>query len=203
MNADTYTPNICSLILVAGLSTRMGTPKMILPWGTSTVIAQVVRNHLAAGVQSVTVVTGAVRDQVMSALTGLPVQEVFNPSFEDGEMLHSVQIGLRSLPSAYNACLLALGDQPQILPEVIASVIEAYRRSAAHLIVPSYQMRRAHPWLIHRALWDEILQLTPPHTLRSFLASHQEEIQYVNVDSPEILLDMDTPEDYQRFHRGS
>jgi CTP:molybdopterin cytidylyltransferase MocA len=58
-------------------------------------------------------------------------------------------------------------------------------------------MRRGHPWLAARSLWDEILELDPPQTLRDFLNIHAQDIQYIGIDSPSILADMDTPEEYR------
>jgi molybdenum cofactor cytidylyltransferase len=67
------------------------------------------------------------------------------------------------------------------------------------LIVPSYQKHRGHPWLIDCSLWGEVLALKPPENLRDFLRAKTEQIHYLEVDSPSILQDLDTPEDYQRF----
>ena len=64
--------------------------------------------------------------------------------------------------------------------------------------MPSFQMRRGHPWLVTRPFWNEILELKPPQSLRDFLNSHASEIQYVNVDTPGVLADLDTPDDYHR-----
>jgi len=66
------------------------------------------------------------------------------------------------------------------------------------LVIPSFQMRRGHPWLIARQLWQEVLEIKPPRTLRDFLQANQEKITYVVVDTPTIFWDIDTPEDYER-----
>jgi CTP:molybdopterin cytidylyltransferase MocA len=57
-------------------------------------------------------------------------------------------------------------------------------------------MQRGHPWLVARPLWDDLLELKPPKTPRDFLKKHARKIQYVTVDSPSIIEDLDTPEDY-------
>jgi molybdenum cofactor cytidylyltransferase len=61
-------------------------------------------------------------------------------------------------------------------------------------------MRRGHPWLVARPLWNEILELKPPESPRNFLNRHAAEIQYVEVNTSSILDDLDTPEDYQKAH---
>jgi CTP:molybdopterin cytidylyltransferase MocA len=61
-------------------------------------------------------------------------------------------------------------------------------------------MKRGHPWLVTRSLWKEILELRPPSTLRDFLNKYSDAIHYVTVDTPSILADLDTPEDYRKSH---
>jgi molybdenum cofactor cytidylyltransferase len=60
-------------------------------------------------------------------------------------------------------------------------------------------MRRGHPWLVARPLWGEILAMMSPQSPRDLLNAHSNEIEYVNVDNPSILQDLDTPEDYLKF----
>ncbi|RMF45048.1 MAG: nucleotidyltransferase family protein [Anaerolineae bacterium] len=190
---------IASLILAAGLATRMQASKLSLPWGDTTVIGQVVRVLRAGGVDEIVVVTGGWRDEVEAALRGLPVRTVFNPQYADGEMLHSLQAGLRALSPGVQACLVALGDQPQIRAATVQRVLAAFGETASPLVVPSFHMRRGHPWLVARSLWGELLALQPPHTLRDFLNAHGSEIHYVDAPDESILLDLDTPDAYQRY----
>jgi molybdenum cofactor cytidylyltransferase len=187
-----------AVVLAAGLSTRMGTPKMALPWGKRTVVAQVVSQLLEGGADEVTVVTGGARELVEKALVGFPVSFVSNPDYANGEMLYSLQVGIRALGEWVDATLIALGDQPQIQASVVSAVIEAYQVSGAPLVIPSYHMRRGHPWLVERVLWGDLLEIEQPKTLRDFLAGHQGSIQYMNVEDVSILMDLDTPEEYQR-----
>jgi molybdenum cofactor cytidylyltransferase len=58
-------------------------------------------------------------------------------------------------------------------------------------------MKRGHPWLVARSLWSQILAIKSPETPRDFINQYADEIQYVEVDTPSILADLDTPEDYQ------
>jgi molybdenum cofactor cytidylyltransferase len=186
---------ITALILAAGQSKRMGQPKMLLPWGEITVLEQVIATFKAAGVDEVLVVTGGARAQV-EALVGNSARSVFNPDYAEGEMLSSVQTGLVGLKPGTEAVLIGLGDQPQVQERSVWLVLDEYRKSGASIIVPSYQMRRGHPWLVARTHWEEILGMQPPTSLRDFLHSHQDEIHYVEFDNNSILQDMDTPEDY-------
>jgi molybdenum cofactor cytidylyltransferase len=195
---DKTLQSIAAIILAAGCSRRMRQPKMILPWGESTVIGRVVQVLSQAEIQPVVVVTGGARRQVEAALAGYAVQMVFNPHFAQEEMLVSLQIGLGVLGKETTAALVVLGDQPQIELEVVQAILACYRLKQVPLVVPSFQMRRGHPWLVERRLWRAILELDSTSTLRAFLNSYVDQIEYLSVDTPSVLHDLDTPEDYQR-----
>jgi molybdenum cofactor cytidylyltransferase len=189
---------IAAIVLAAGLSRRMGTPKMILPWGKTTVIGQVVSVLDEAGLDQILVVTGGAHAEVERALEGKPVCLVFNPRFEQSEMVESLQIGLKQVSDSAEAALITLGDQPQIQVGVTKRVLKTYQESDASIVIPSYQMKRGHPWLVKRIFWDEILAIRSPGMLRDFLEFHRDDIQYIPVDTDSILRDLDTPADYSR-----
>ncbi len=189
---------ITALILAAGQSTRMGRPKMSLAWGRTTVLGHIIDVFKAAGVENVLAVVGGERYTVQDIAQACGATTVFNPKFASEEMLSSLQIGLRSISEDTDAALVGLGDQPQIQEQTIRLILGEYQESAAPLIVPSYRMRRGHPWLIARELWPAILSLHSPLTPRDFLARHADSIHYVDVETPTVLQDLDTPEDYSR-----
>lgn len=191
---------ISAIILAAGESKRMGQPKMLLPWGELMIIQQVITTFLTVGIEDIVVVLGGAREQVEKAIEPYPIRKIHNSNFVAGEMLSSLQCGLRALPDRVQATLIGLGDQPQVQEGSVRLVCDAYRASKAQLVVPSFQMRRGHPWLVARPLWKEILELKPPESARDFLNRHPGEIHYVNVEMPSILTDLDTPEDYQKAH---
>ncbi len=192
---------ISALVLAAGQSTRMGRPKMVLPWGESTVLGHVIDVFRASGAEDVLVVSGGDRAAVEDIAASCAARAVFNPHYAEQDMLSSLQAGLRSMPLEAEACLVALGDQPQIMPSTVRALLDTYRSTSAPLIVPSYQMHRGHPWLVARSLWDAVLAMQAPETPRDFLRSHADRILYINVDTPSILADLDTPEDYLKSQR--
>jgi molybdenum cofactor cytidylyltransferase len=191
---------ISAIILAAGQSRRMGQPKMLLPWGKLTVIEQVIITFLGAGIEDILVVTGGVRELVEKVIEPYPVQKIYNSNYEAGEMLSSLQLGLRALSNRVEATLIGLGDQPQVQERTVRLVCETYRKSQSRLVVPSFQMRRGHPWLVARPLWNEILALRPFESPRDFLNRQAADINYVEVETSSISADLDTPEDYQKTH---
>ncbi len=193
---------IYAVVLAAGMSTRMGVPKMTLPWKGSTILGTVLVTLREAGVRRFRVVVGASREEVEQVLDGLafPVERVFNPKYANGEMMDSIRAGLANLNPEVRAALLVLGDQPQLEAAVAAGLIDRFRQRSSNLIVPSYQMRRGHPWLVGRPLWEELIYMDAGGTMRDFLNSHAGEIDYLIVDTDSILHDLDTPEDYRKAH---
>lgn len=189
---------IAAVVLAAGLSRRMGRPKMILPWGETTVIGQVVQVLNQAGVDEIVVVTGGAHQQVEAALEGFPARVSFNARFSEDAMILSLKNGLSELGPDVEAALVALGDQPQVQSSVVSAILDAFDRSAAPLIIPSYQRRRGHPWLLARSLWPVIFDLEPESTMRDVINLYSEQIQYLDVNTPSVLRDLDTPEDYRR-----
>ena len=191
--------DVVAVVLAAGASRRMGTPKMVLPWGNRTVIGQVVSVLEDSGVDEILVVTGGAESEVQQALQPHRVHLVKNEGFMLGDMLSSVQTGLTAaLDGSAQAALIVLGDQPQIQAEVVKALLLRWQITGSAIIIPSTQMRRGHPMLLARSLWQEVLDLPLAGTLRDFLRLRNDWIDYLPVESDSILQDLDTPEDYAR-----
>jgi len=188
------------VILAAGLSRRMGTPKMLLPWGKTSVLGQVTetlyRAAADAGEVEMVIVCGGARPAVEAEAARLaaffPLRTVFNPEYESGEMMSSIRVGLAGLSPLAQAALIALGDQPQLSLDSARGVVSAWEMSGAGLVIPSFANRRGHPWLAERALWG---RLGESQTARAFLQASSAEIYYTQADES-VLKDLDTPADY-------
>jgi molybdenum cofactor cytidylyltransferase len=193
--------NISAVLLAAGLSSRMGQPKLLLPWGRTTVLGQVVSKFAAAGMEEIIIVTGGAREQIEGLVAELvnnyPVRTVYNPAYARGEMLSSIQAGLAALDSQTTAALIGLGDQPQVRESTVRRICTSFVQTRSPLVIPSFQNRRGHPWLAARPLWPKILGLTISTTPRQFFNTYTGQVEYVAADES-ILQDLDTPEDYAR-----
>ena len=208
------TTKITAIILAAGKSTRMGSPKMLLPWGDKTILEHVIAVFAKAGVADILVVTGGARESVEAIIRecqkNYPVQSVYNEDYMAGDMLSSIQCGLQYLtltppPRSHGemgtAAMIGLGDQPQIQERSVRLLYDAFLQTKSPLVVPSFQKRRGHPWLVGRTLWNELIKMDSTQTPRDFLNAHAENIYYVGMDTPTILSDLDTPDDYQASQR--
>ena len=194
-----------AVVLAAGLSTRMGEPKVLLPWDKDkTIIEHIVAQLIAARVDHITVVTGHKSKEVKALVKPMGVQTVFNRSYKTGEMLSSLKAGLRAMPDRVAAALVTLGDQPRIQPKIIYQILSAYAETNAPIIAPSYKMKRGHPMLIARSIWGEIFNVRRDGSPRDVINAHAEDIHYVNVNTDSILRDVDTPQDYseERWRAG-
>lgn len=192
---------ISAIILAAGKSTRMGRQKMLIPWGNITVLESVVQTLQNAGIEDIIVVTNLEISKSISSYQSFDsAQDKLSITVNNnGEMLSSIQAGLRTQKPTAQAALICLGDQPQIEEGSVRAVCEAHLKGKSSLVVPSYQMRRGHPWLAARPLWEEILTMNENQSMRDFLNAHAGQIEYVNLDTPTILQDLDTPNDYLKY----
>jgi len=189
---------IFAIVPAAGRSRRMGTPKQLLPFGSSTVIGHVVDQLLQSSVDGIWVVVGHEFQKVATALSGKPVHIVQNPDYRHGEMLSSVRCALRALPENCEAVLTALGDQPSITPEVVDRLTVAFRSEGKGIIVPAHGGRRGHPVLVANRYRGEILTRFDDAGLRGLLAAHGEDVFELSVPTADMLFDIDDPEDYLR-----
>jgi len=186
---------IWAVILAAGESRRMGTQKLLLPFGEVTVIEAVVRTALASRVDRALAVLGSGRDAVRLKLAPYGVEFAVNEDFAKG-MLSSVQAGFKALPAAAKAAVVMLGDQPFLPAKVVDAIVEAYGESRKGIVVPAFRGRRGHPVLIDLRYRDEVLALDPAEGLRQLMRAHPEAIFEAEVEDANILRDLDVPEDY-------
>jgi molybdenum cofactor cytidylyltransferase len=188
---------IWAVVLAAGKSVRMGSPKMLLPFGRKTLIENIVAGVMKFPVDGILVVLGARRGELELLLRPYPVKPVFNPDFERG-MLSSIQRGLEELPSEARAVLVVLGDQPWTPASVVARLVSGFERSGKGIVLPIHRGRRGHPVLINLKFRREIMALDPAVGLRQLLLQHPDDVLEVPVRTPSVLRDIDSPEDFRK-----
>jgi molybdenum cofactor cytidylyltransferase len=176
----------------------MGRQKLLLPLGNKVVITRVVESIQSAPVDRIVVVVGRDREAIRTALQGREVFFVVNPDPE-GDMLSSVRCGFGAVPDECEGVLIALGDHPTIRPTWIGELIQRYRQTSASIVVPVHRGRRGHPILVAATFREEILSEYDGVGLRGLLQAHAGEVTELEVSTPEVLEDLDTPEDYERL----
>lgn len=188
---------ICAIVLAAGCSSRMGTQKLLLPFGKKTVISHIIDQVLASRIEKTCVVTGHQANEVSRELSDKPVSLIHNSAYNSG-MLSSVRAGLRNIPHECQAVFVILGDQPSITTELIEQMMKSYSLTKKKIIVPLHNGKHGHPLLFSTLYHDEILTNFDEVGLRGILRVHAEDMFEMNVSNPAVLSNMDYPQDYRR-----
>ena len=190
---------ISAIILAAGKSERMGKPKLILPLNGKTVIEEVIETVKDSNVDNIVVVLGHNYKLIQPYVEKEKVPFTINFFYEYG-MTSSFKKGLSEVSNTSDAVILILGDQPLISLDVINEIIEVYRHTSALIVSPRVGRKKAHPVLFDKKTFQDILNLPKDGIIRDVV--HKYSLQHVTFDwSKEVLLDMDTPEDYERIKK--
>ncbi|HZX94966.1 MAG TPA: nucleotidyltransferase family protein [Myxococcales bacterium] len=187
---------VAGVVLAAGLSSRMGTNKMLLELGGGTLVRRAVATALAAGLDPVLAVVGHESDRVQSELAGLRCTPVLNRDYALG-MNTSLRAGIRALPEGVDAAVVLLGDMPLVESSMVRALVDAFARSRAPLVVSTYGEVVAPPILYGSALFGELRALEAEACGKSVVKRHRAEA--VELDWPaERLTDLDLPDDVRR-----
>jgi len=186
---------IWAIVLAAGESKRMGTPKMLLPYNDVTIIEQVIRNLMDANVDRVVVVVGAGKEEIMKVTRRYDVFHCYNENYKSG-MLSSVKCGFYSLPEGCLAALIMPGDQPMTGPGEINRVISSFLENDRGLIMAVHNGKRGHPLIVDMKYLEEVLSLPEEAGLRALAERHPDDVLESDTDDPSVLRDIDTQEDY-------
>jgi molybdenum cofactor cytidylyltransferase len=187
-----------AIVLAAGESRRMGSPKMILPYEGMTIIEKVLENVMASDVEKVVAVLGSHMEEVLKVIERFQVQHCFNSNYKNG-MLSSVKCGFEFLPGDFRAAMVFLGDQPMVETSVINKMINAYNESGKGILVPVFENKRGHPLMVDKKYREEVITLDDPEGLKGLLRRHPDDLLEVDTDNPSVLDDIDTQEDYNNI----
>jgi len=185
-----------AIIPAAGLSSRMGEFKPLLPLGDGTVVSQCIGLFRSVGIEEIIVVTGKRCDEVADVARCGGATPVHNPEFEQG-MFSSVLTGVRALPDGdASFCVLPV-DIPLVRRETVLRLMEDFKRESATVLYPRFFGERGHPPFISRALVPDILNHDGTGGLRSVLMQHEAGARDLDVGDYGITHDLDYPADYE------
>lgn len=189
---------LAGIVLAAGESRRMGTPKQLLMFGDQTILEQVVDTLITAGVGEVIVVLGHLAERMRGVLGDRPVRTVVNEQYREG-MLSSVKAGVQAIRPGFDAVLFALGDQPHIDSATVREIIIQYRKGIEGIIIPRYGTKKGHPIIINLRKYREAILNLPEHVgLNALMQEHTDDVRLFDVATDDIIRDIDVPEDYNR-----
>ncbi len=187
-----------AILLAAGESRRMGQLKALLPWQGDTLLGCQVSSLLQAGISQVVVVLGHKQDRLLPLLEGQDrVFPVFNPDYQAGKTT-SIKTGLRARQAADAQTLVLLNvDQPRT-SETISTLLSKHESSDCLITIPVFQGKGGHPIILDYSLLPELLEIAEASEgIRAVVRKHEERMQRVEMDTPEVLWDLNTPEQYQ------
>lgn len=195
---------VAGIILAAGESLRYGKSKQLLEWKEEVFVRVVAKRALEAGLAPVLVVTGANAEQVETAVKDLNVRTVRNNEWKSGQA-SSIRAGLlflttTSLPGGVGkigSCIFLLVDQPQITTSILQALIEKHAEGLDSIVAPMVSDRRANPVLFDRRTFPDLLTLEGDVGGRAIFHKHR--VNYLPWHDDRLLLDVDTPEHYQRL----
>ena len=192
-----YEP-VAGIILAAGGSTRFGQPKQLLDWKGEPFVRAVAKTALQAGLSPVLVVTGANAEAVESAVNDLNIILLRNEDWQTGQA-SSIRAGVEKLRSNSNvgAAIFLLSDQPQLTTSILRALVEKHAEVLYPVVVPMVRDRRANPVLFDRLTFPDLLTLEGDVGGRAIL--HKHPVEYLPWHDDRLLLDVDTPEMYQRL----
>jgi len=197
---------IPAVVLAAGKSSRMGRTKALLPLGSSgeTFLGRVIRILRQGGAEAVVVVVGGDAAAVRASLPrdDVHVSSVENPRYEEGQ-LSSLLVGLAAVEQRHDdveAVMVTLVDLPLIAATTVRAVREAFlAHPDAPLVRPRRGNRHGHPVIFNRSMFGELRRADPATGAKPVVHAHAAEEANVEVDDDGAFIDIDTPEDYERF----
>jgi len=191
---------IAGIVAAAGLSTRMGNFKPLLPYASHTMIQSTVASLKNAGTQHIIVVVGHRGDEIARRLAGMEdVKVIYNPNYQEGDMLESIQLALQTLEDGWDAAYVLPGDMPAIATDTFKRVRTSMEKTDAWVVFPTLNGRKKHPPLIARHCFPSICRFCGDGGLRMALQQFDKQTVYIPVDDVGCSIDVDTPADYAQL----
>lgn len=192
---------ISLVILAAGKSTRMKENKLLLKLDGETLIERVVKTAKGSSADEVIVVLGHEAEKVREQLVKLDCKLVVNENYMRGQS-ESVKVGLAAVSSSAEAVMILPADVALIDAESINSVIDEHRKSKSQIVIASHKHQSGHPILLDRALFQEVSQIDESALgLKAVINRHRSEVEYVEVGTENVLIDIDTREEFDKYFR--
>jgi molybdenum cofactor cytidylyltransferase len=192
---------VSAVVLAAGMSRRMGTPKQLLRMDGKTVLERTLESVRASNVGEIVLVLGHAAGSIEKAISTDRMKVVHNQDFQQG-MGTSLRAGLAAVDAEASAALIVLADQPFVRAETLNRLIACHQESRPEIIIPLYKGFRGNPVLLDRSVFPELKELRGDVGCRAIFGSHTENIRKLPVEDMGILLDIDGPEEYQKLENA-
>jgi molybdenum cofactor cytidylyltransferase len=192
---------ICAIVLASGQSKRIGINKLLLDIGGQTLVERVVHVLLQSQVDQVIVVVGFDGKRVRDRFKREDVRVVYNRRYREG-MAASIREGLRHVARDSHGVLIVLADHPLLTSQLVDQIIHAYRETRKGIVCPTHEGKRGHPVVFNLKKYGKALsQLRGDIGGREVIGAHGDDVLEFAVDSPAVIRDIDSWEDYEESCR--
>jgi molybdenum cofactor cytidylyltransferase len=196
---------VAGLLLAAGASTRMGTPKQLLQTGNALLLDRVLAQALRSELDRVILVLGfmakEIRERILFGRDSSRLKIVENSSYQRG-ISSSILTGLSHVENEFDHVMILLGDMPYITSAVINRLLTGYLKSELPLGALSVRGKRSHPVIIGRPFFPALHQLTGDQGARDLFTRHEDQVCLVAPGGDYDDADIDTYEDYLKFKKN-
>jgi molybdenum cofactor cytidylyltransferase len=182
---------LAAVILAAGESRRMGSPKALASFHGISFVQHLVDVTRHVGVTRV--ILGAGADEIRAKLNLEPAMIVVNPEWPKGQ-LSSIHAAIRSLPQGTEGMILCPVDHPLVSANLVSQLVKQFDSSGGLIALPTFHGRRGHPVIFRASVYDELLAATPDVGARQVVWAHAQEITEVPTEEEGVVLNLNDPE---------
>lgn len=185
--------NVYAIILAAGASNRMGSPKQLLKWRSRSLLEHTILNASPIFNDRIIIVLGAYSEQIQSAIAPT---SIINPDWQEG-IASSIRAGIQALPESATAALLLLCDQPLINSAHIQNQLNAWQTEPTHIVASQYHHSVGVPALFPSEFFKHLLTLKGDTGAKSLLIKFDKQV--LKIPLPEAELDIDNADDFEHL----
>ncbi|RPI72381.1 MAG: molybdenum cofactor cytidylyltransferase [Desulfobacteraceae bacterium] len=190
------------VILAAGKSTRMGSPKQLLKLKGKYLIERVLDAALESKLEAIFLVLGSeyrnIQKALGSKLENPRLEVLINQQYEKG-LSQSLRCGLERVKDIYPSIMFLLGDQPLVDSKTINKLLETFRLGDREICVPAYHGQRGNPVIFSQKIYPELEKLVGDKGARDLIQNLKDQVLFVEMKEPKLFFDIDTEEDLIRY----
>ena len=192
----TQNTSITSILLAAGISSRMGSVKALLPWENKTLIEWQIEKIQESGIEEIIVVLGSNAEEIQNRIKNLEISIVLNPDYEKGKTT-TIKKGLSGVKNSESDIMLLAVDQPRH-GWILKKVIDNHIRNKSLISCPIYKGSKGHPIIFQNKLRKELFEIEEKFQgIRKITTKYTDSVNTIEVESGTVNIDINTPEEYQ------
>ena len=195
---------IGAIILAAGMSKRMGSPKLLLPLNGHPIIHYPIALAKQQKLHPIMVIAGQYIEEISKVMKdSTDITFLYNPNYQSG-ISSSLKLGIEALTNQVDAVMIFLGDQPFVHEQVVRSIQTEYeneRENGRWIVRPRYAGQPGHPILFDHELFGDFVTLNGDEGGRSIIRSHKDRLELIDFSEHLWGMDIDTSEDYEKVRR--